>query len=225
MERFSRYGHRGRMRQAYLNNGIDSFDSCNVLELYLSLIIPQRDVKPLAYTLMNKFGSLKGIFDAGVDDLTSVNGVGENTAFLIKSSRELMFRTVSDGNYESRILDNGRVRATFACSVLRDDGYAVIFLNNNSECISRLYFDKNIDMQDIRTAIIKKAVAVHAPMCYMVKRDSSTCAELLDTDINILVDLKIFLLKFSVKICDYIVIGKSDAYIVSQSPNKKLLYC
>lgn len=40
MDILSRYGHRSRMRQTYIKNGDAFFNSCNILELYLSIIIP-----------------------------------------------------------------------------------------------------------------------------------------------------------------------------------------
>ena len=76
-------GHRGRMRRRFLENGLDSFADHEILELLLFYAIPQGDVNPLAHALMDRFGSLAGVFHATYDQLLSVKGVGENTAALI----------------------------------------------------------------------------------------------------------------------------------------------
>ena len=77
-------GHRGRVKRRFLANGLDGFDEHTMLELLLFYSIPRADVNPLAHSLIAKFGSLAGVFDAPVEELTAVEGVSENTATLIK---------------------------------------------------------------------------------------------------------------------------------------------
>lgn len=227
MDILSRYGHRSRMRQTYIKNGDASFNSCNILELYLSIIIPQRDVKPVAYALLNEFHSLENVFSADFNDLQKVCGIGENTAFLIRACNELMKRGADPDREDNMPLNNGRSRTAFAYSLMNeaDKSYAVVFLNNKCECISYSYFDAYDSVANICSAVIKKALAIHSPMCYLVRRDSQCDADIFERDVKLLVDLKSFLLKFGVSICDYIIIGMNDAYVISESPNKKLLYC
>lgn len=65
----SRDGHRARMRAAYLQGGGDAMPDHQLLELLLSISIPRKDVKPIAYALINRFGSLEQVFAAGAADL------------------------------------------------------------------------------------------------------------------------------------------------------------
>ena len=77
-------GHRDRVRRRFVNEGIASFDDHIALEMLLYYSIPQKDTNELAHELLNHFGSLAGVFDASVESLESVKGVGRNTAVLIK---------------------------------------------------------------------------------------------------------------------------------------------
>ena len=77
-------GHRKRLRHRFLNHGIENFESHQVLELMLFYAIPHKDTNPLAHRLLQRFGSLAGIMDATVEELMSVEGVGENTAIYLK---------------------------------------------------------------------------------------------------------------------------------------------
>ena len=52
----SRDGHRARMRAAYLQGGGDAMPDHQLLELQLSISIPRKDLKPIAYALINRFG-------------------------------------------------------------------------------------------------------------------------------------------------------------------------
>lgn len=76
-------GHRKRMKKEFLARGLEGWPDHRVLEMLLFYAIPQGDVNPLAHALIDKFGSLSGVFHATYDQLLAVKGVGENTAALI----------------------------------------------------------------------------------------------------------------------------------------------
>lgn len=77
-------GHRTRLKERFLADGLDVFDDHNVLELLLFYAVPRVDVNPLSHRLINKFGSLSEVFDASMEELTSCEGISENIATLIK---------------------------------------------------------------------------------------------------------------------------------------------
>lgn len=77
-------GHRQRLKKRFVENGLDTFEDHNALELLLFYAMPRVDVNPLAHNLMNRFGTFDAVFDATMDELMSVDGVGHNTALLIK---------------------------------------------------------------------------------------------------------------------------------------------
>ncbi|MEG0838247.1 MAG: DNA repair protein RadC [Hydrogenoanaerobacterium sp.] len=77
-------GHRKRLRERFIKNGLDNFEKHNVLELLLFNSVPRQDTNELAHRLMEEFGSLSGVFDAPVEELMKLDGIGENSAVLIK---------------------------------------------------------------------------------------------------------------------------------------------
>lgn len=77
-------GHRERLKRRFRKEGIDSFEPHNVLELLLFYSIPRRDTNVIAHRLIDTFGSLDKVLEADFRDLCNVEGVGENTATLIK---------------------------------------------------------------------------------------------------------------------------------------------
>jgi len=73
-------GHRKRLKERFLREGLDSFEQHQVL-LFFS--IPRKDTNELAHTLLNRYGSLSGVFEADPKDLATTPGIGENSAILL----------------------------------------------------------------------------------------------------------------------------------------------
>lgn len=73
-------GHRQRMRERYLKQGLQGFAPHEILELLLFYAIPQKNVNPLAHQLINRFGSLHGVLNASAQQLMQVEGIGEYAA-------------------------------------------------------------------------------------------------------------------------------------------------
>lgn len=89
-------GHRARLKARFVREGLDAFEDHNALELLLFYAIPQRDTNELAHRLIDEFGSLSGVFDASVEALMHVPGVGENTAVLIRLMSSLFAKYEQD---------------------------------------------------------------------------------------------------------------------------------
>lgn len=84
-------GHRQRVIKKFMEHGLDSFAEHEVLELILFFAIPRADTNAIAHRIIDEFGSLQNVFDASAEDLTQIEGVGNNCATLIS-----LFRAVSE---------------------------------------------------------------------------------------------------------------------------------
>ena len=77
-------GHRARLRARLLEGGAEALADHEVIEYLLMTAIPRRDVKPLARTLLARFGSLAGVFNADPRALALHPGMGETSAAALK---------------------------------------------------------------------------------------------------------------------------------------------
>ena len=78
------HGHRQRLRERLLQAGTDGVRDYELLELILFRAIPQRDVKPLAKMLIERFGSFAEAIAAPVERLREVKGLGDAAITEIK---------------------------------------------------------------------------------------------------------------------------------------------
>lgn len=76
--------HRERVRKRFLREGLEHFEQHNQLELLLFYAIPQRDTNGIAHDLIQRFGSISRVMDASVEELMTVDGIGERAAVLLK---------------------------------------------------------------------------------------------------------------------------------------------
>jgi DNA repair protein RadC len=82
------HGHRQRLRQRFIQHGLDGFADYEVVELLLTLAIPRADVKKPAKALIARFGNLWGILDASLEQLQDVPGIGTVTPVALRIIRE-----------------------------------------------------------------------------------------------------------------------------------------
>ena len=83
-------GHRARLRESFLEHGLQSMHDINALELLLFYALPRRDTNETAHLLLERFGSLHGVFSAPVEELREVDGIGDYAAALIALVPEIM---------------------------------------------------------------------------------------------------------------------------------------
>ncbi len=76
-------GHRQRMKERFLREGLDHFSDIQVLELLLFYCIPRQDTNLIAHGLLEHFGSLSQVLEAPVEELCKVSGIGQNAAVLL----------------------------------------------------------------------------------------------------------------------------------------------
>nr|WP_298096538.1 DNA repair protein RadC [uncultured Shinella sp.] len=88
------HGHRERLRTRFRDNGDTALADYEILELLLFRLIPRRDTKPVAKALLDRFGTLSGVFGATPALLQEVKGIGEAVALDLKLISAVAQRTL-----------------------------------------------------------------------------------------------------------------------------------
>ena len=84
-------GHRKRLRERFLQSGLDGFHDYEIVELLLTLGTPMKDCKQMAKEAIQSFSGLRGVLEASYEELQRVRGIGPSNAFGLK-----LFQAVSE---------------------------------------------------------------------------------------------------------------------------------
>ena len=98
-------GHRERMRKQLKTSGMDSLSDVQVLEVLLYYAAPRGDTNPAAHALLNRFGTLDGVFSAPEAELKKVDGVGDAAAQLIALVPQVARRCLMSRSAQIQVLD------------------------------------------------------------------------------------------------------------------------
>ena len=79
------WGHRQRLRDRFMAQGSNGLADYELLELLLFFSIPRVDVKPLAKTLIEKFGSFAGVLAAEPDRLAEIDDLTYQSVVQLKA--------------------------------------------------------------------------------------------------------------------------------------------
>ncbi len=121
-------GHRERLRARFAEHGLESFNELNALELLLCYAIPRRDTNELAHRLLDAFGSLSGVFQASMQELTSIPGIGENAAALILMVPQIVKKAHVSKAKETKIIRNSTDAGNYLLPYFLDEQDKIVMM-------------------------------------------------------------------------------------------------
>ena len=208
-------GHRKRMRQRFLRHGLGNFDDHSVLELLLFYAVPRKDTNLLAHRLMETFGSLDRVFEALPEELTAVEGVGENAAALIRLVPAAAQRYLIAKESHTDILPD--VESVGKYLIPR-------FMNLRTETVMMLSLDTKLKVLDCRTLgsgalnavdfsardVVQTALLHNARYVVLAHNHLSGIAIPSREDISVTKSLHSVLSSVGVELLDHIIVAGQD---------------
>ena len=160
-------GHRQRFRDRYVKTSLDGFEDHEALELLLYYAIPRQNVNPLAHNLIDHFGSLHNVFEAPIEELKEVDGIGENTAILINLVLSLGRKYEISRVKEIKIIDSTAKAGQYLIphlSAQRDEVVYMLCLDSKYKVLScKMLFQGTVNSATINIRkIVENALAFNA---------------------------------------------------------------
>ena len=158
-------GHRERLVKKFTEFP-DSFSDHELLEMFLFPLFPRKDTNEIAHRLISSFGSIKKVFGATTEQLTTVSGVGAKTAAYIVLYGKMFEKTANAPQkqvlnpFTSFEKTKEEMLALFAGQ--KSEKFYFFLLNYNYEVVFRMEYLGNADDSVFAdTAEIAKAMSVH----------------------------------------------------------------
>lgn len=131
-------GHRNRLRERFLEGGLERFSDEEVIEFLLTIGTPRKDVKLSAREAFKKFGSLSNVLAAPVDKLSEIKGIGQKNALYLNFIHQVAGRYLKDRAKGRSFF--GSSKAVFdylfhSMRGLKREIFKVLFLNRKNELI------------------------------------------------------------------------------------------
>jgi DNA repair protein RadC len=207
------HGHRERLRGRFREAGIDALADYELLELVLFRAIPQRDVKPLAKQLIEKFGSFAEVISAPAARLREIKGLGEAAVTEIKIVQAAAGR-LARGAVKKRpvlsswstVLDYCRTAMAFADK----EQFRILFLDKRNQLIAD-------EVQQVGTVdhtpvypreVVKRALELSATAIILVHNHPSGDPTPSRADIQMTQSIVEVARPLGIAVHDHIIVGK-----------------
>lgn len=220
-DKVSHNGHRKRMREKYLEHGIESFKEHEALELFLFYGVPYKNTNPLAHKLISDFGSLSAVFDAP-PSLLREYGLSDNLIAHIKLMPDMARLYMIDKvENTDKIVD-----MTNMCGFFQP-----LFFGKTEEVMRLLLLDKkgkmlysgviskgSINSTDVSIRkICELALYYNAKFAAVAHNHPSGLAKPSQNDIDCTNKIFVALQLISVRLLDHVIVADEDSVSMAYS--------
>ena len=208
-------GHRQRVRERFLRVGGDALEDYELLELALQLVIPRKDTKGLAKTLLREFGSFSGVFNASEARLSKVKGLGETSIAHIKVIQSVAARFGRDRiDSEQPILSSWSQLIDYCRSQMAFEAieqFRILFLDKKNRLISdEVQQTGTVDHTPVYPReVIKRSLELSATALILVHNHPSGDPSPSSADVRMTREISDIAKPLGITVHDHIIIGKS----------------
>jgi DNA repair protein RadC len=206
-------GHRDRLRTRFREAGTDALSDYELLELLLFRAMPRRDVKPLAKSLIAKFGSFAEVVSAPAARLAEVKGLGDagiTELKIVQAAASRLARGQVKGKTVlsswSAVLDYCRTAMAFA----EKEQLRILFLDKRNQLIAdELQQTGTVDHTPVYPReVVKRALELSATAIILVHNHPSGDPTPSRADIQMTQSILEIAKPLGISVHDHIIVGK-----------------
>jgi DNA repair protein RadC len=208
------HGHRERLRERFRGAGADALSDYELLEMVLFRALPRRDVKPLAKSLIVKFGSFAEAVHAPEARLREVSGLGDAAITEIKLIAAASSR-VARGQLKQRtllsswgsVIEYCRTAMAFADK----EQFRILFLDKRNQLIAdELQQVGTVDHTPVYPReVVKRALELSATATILVHNHPSGDPTPSQADIQMTKAIINIATPLGISVHDHIIVGKN----------------
>jgi len=205
-------GHRGRLRDRFLDSGIAGLSDIEILELLLSFGTPRSDCKEAARELLNQYGAFSKVLDAPDYSLLKVKGIGPKNSFALQFIQAVARHYLKDRIRGKRYLHSSKEVADYLIHSMRGlkiEVLTVLFLDSSHAIIdSEIVAEGTLNVNTIYPReIIKRAMDYHSAALILAHNHPSGSLSPSKQDIKLTKTLFLLCSCMQIQLLDHLIIG------------------
>jgi DNA repair protein RadC len=207
-------GHRDRLRHRFLNGGADALPDYELLELLLFSAVLRKDTKPLAKTLLARFGDFAGVISAPPEQLAN-EGLTDSTVALLKVIQAGAHRLGRESVLKQPILSSWPALIDYLRSAMArepNEQFRLLFLDRKNRLIGdEVQARGTVDHTPVYVReVVKRALELGATALILVHNHPSGDPTPSRADIEMTREIARAAAPLGVTIHDHIVIGRGE---------------
>lgn len=209
--------HRKRLRARFREGGAQALPDYEMLELVLFRAIPRQDVKPLARTLIDRFGDFNRVITASCQQLKDVKGVGDAVVTELKIVEAAAQRLARARVMQRHVISSWDAVVDYCHTTMahRDtEQFRVLFLDRKNALIADEEQARGtIDHVPVYPReIVKRALELNAAALILVHNHPSGDPTPSQSDIDMTTQVHSACDALGLSLHDHLIIGKATEF-------------
>jgi len=205
-------GHRARMRSRVLTHGAASLADYELLEMLLFFAFKKGDTKPLAKSLINRFGSFAALISAPLLVLGETPGLGPHSVTALKLVQEAAQRLARAEVIDKPVLNNWDRLMDYLTAVMareKIEQFRILFLDPRNRLIAdEAQARGTVNHTPVYPReVAKRALELHATAVILVHNHPSGDPTPSRADIEMTAEVRDALAVLSITLHDHVIIG------------------
>ncbi|WP_324682482.1 RadC family protein [Bibersteinia trehalosi] len=204
-------------REKLLRFGADKLSDIELLAIFLRTGIKNIPVMTLSEHVLQKFGSLRGLLTADIEQFCQVKGLGQTQYIQLQATKEMTKRYLVQQMEKNDTITDPMLAVMYSQAELENDErevFMVLFLDNQHRLlkIEKLFFGTVNQTEVHPREIIKAVLKYNAAAIIIAHNHPSGSCEPSEADRSVTQKIESACELFNIRMLDHIIVGKGDYF-------------
>ncbi|GGC73208.1 RadC family protein [Undibacterium terreum] len=206
-----------RPRERLIKNGAQALSDAELLAVFLRVGVKGKSAVDLGRDMISRFGSLSGLFSAGIKDFSAMHGLGDAKYAQMQAVLELAKRAISEELQSNTSLSSPQAVKNYLQLMIGNkphESFAVLFLDIKNRLIaSEELFRGTLSHASVYPREVVKAALQHnAAAIILAHNHPSGSCEPSNADLSLTQTLKQALSLVDVRVLDHFIVANPNVY-------------
>ena len=215
-------GHRDRLRKRFLEEGGESFEKHQLLELLLFGVVPRKDTNEMAHKLLDNFNdSFHVLTNSYYIDIIEKSGVSINAAIFLNALAQFVKVCQREVLEQKTELKTTRQCGEYAVTILMNEKiekFYMFSLNAKKKLLKSTCVAKGSSSKVLiePSSVVREALFCDAVSVILAHNHPGGTLSPSEADIDLTLNLKEILASINIELLDHIIVANGQYYSLSE---------